>query len=337
MARPFSVLALWAAMALAVACSEDAYNGPCGAGDGCGAGANVGQGGAGCTDPEEVRCCPEGGQDCAAELLSCRPKEQCASTKCTSDAECPGPPDHRCGVGRCDEGACELEVWASKQIANQYPGDCKVNVCAPDGSVDVWTHPSDLPDDGNPCTWDICQGDQPSNAAVPDKSACPGGTEGVCVSGVCKECFDHLVADNCPPGLYCQYDKCVPAGCVNTEWDGQETGDNCGGPVCHPCGVGNFCDVGSDCTMGVCEKGKCKAPEHSDGVKNGDETGIDCGYPEQPSTPCNDGEGCLSAEGCKSSVCYLGICQVPTCTDATKNGTETGVDCGGEGCEPCMN
>ena len=48
----------------------------------------------------------------------------------------------------------------------------------------------------------------------------------------------------------------------------------------------------------------------TDGIQNGDETGVDCG-------------------GSNCSAC-------PTCTDGIQNGNETGVDCGGN-CAPCQN
>ncbi len=52
-------------------------------------------------------------------------------------------------------------------------------------------------------------------------------------------------------------------------------------------------------------------PTCTDGIQNGDETGIDCGGSCDP-------------------------CQVdPTCTDGIQNGDETGIDCGGS-CEPCQ-
>lgn len=51
-------------------------------------------------------------------------------------------------------------------------------------------------------------------------------------------------------------------------------------------------------------------PTCTDGIKNGNETGVDCGGTCPP-------------------------CPVlPTCTDGIKNGTETGIDCGGN-CKPC--
>ncbi|MBK8348924.1 MAG: T9SS type A sorting domain-containing protein [Saprospiraceae bacterium] len=53
-----------------------------------------------------------------------------------------------------------------------------------------------------------------------------------------------------------------------------------------------------------------KTPTCTDGIKNGSETGIDCG-----------GILCLPC---------------PSCTDGIKNGTETNIDCGGPDCPPCV-
>ena len=52
------------------------------------------------------------------------------------------------------------------------------------------------------------------------------------------------------------------------------------------------------------------APTCSDGIMNGNETGVDCGGPECNACP-------------------------PSCTDGIMNGNETGVDCGGPQCNPC--
>jgi hypothetical protein len=53
----------------------------------------------------------------------------------------------------------------------------------------------------------------------------------------------------------------------------------------------------------------CGPPTCTDGIQNGDETGVDCGAP-----------------GCPDC---------PTCFDTIQNGDETGVDCGGPDCAPC--
>jgi hypothetical protein len=56
------------------------------------------------------------------------------------------------------------------------------------------------------------------------------------------------------------------------------------------------------------------APTCTDGIQNGDETGIDCG-------------------GSTCAPCTVD----PTCTDGIQNGDETGVDCGGSSCAPCSS
>jgi len=58
--------------------------------------------------------------------------------------------------------------------------------------------------------------------------------------------------------------------------------------------------------------GGSSGPTCTDGVQNGDETGVDCG-----------GSSCAP---CSTP---------PTCTDGIQNGDETGVDCGGSSCAPC--
>ncbi len=67
-------------------------------------------------------------------------------------------------------------------------------------------------------------------------------------------------------------------------------------------------------------------------MKNGLEGGIDCGGP-CPAL-CEVGTPCTTHEDCSSGVCTSDICQIPACDDATRNGDETDVDCGGS-CSEC--
>jgi hypothetical protein len=61
-----------------------------------------------CPNPEEAPCCPNGAESCKFGYFDCRSASECAT--CESDAECPGPPDPRCGAGVCREGKCALEI-----------------------------------------------------------------------------------------------------------------------------------------------------------------------------------------------------------------------------------
>jgi hypothetical protein len=81
-----------------------------------------------------------------------------------------------------------------------------------------------------------------------------------------------------------------------------------------------------------CAAGSCKIESCNAGF-------FDCdGNPQngcEPS-PCADGGHCASGAECASQVCAAGLCAPPTCSDHTKNGGESGVDCGGA-CSPCAD
>lgn len=88
-------------------------------------------------------------------------------------------------------------------------------------------------------------------------------------------------------------------------------------------------------SSGGCGGGN-SGPTCSDGVMNGNETGIDCGGPDcSPcGATCSDGimngnETGIDCGGPDCSAC------APTCSDGVMNGNETGVDCGGPDCSPC--
>ena len=72
---------------------------------------------------------------------------------------------------------------------------------------------------------------------------------------------------------------------------------------------------------------------HNDTRRNGHETGVDCGGPSSRgygarSPRCPDGEGCGTGADCTvGSTCVLGRCA--SVTNGVKDGSESGVDCGG--------
>jgi hypothetical protein len=109
------------------------------------------------------------------------------------------------------------------------------------------------------------------------------------------------------------------------------------GPPCSRlttrCPAGAVCEGAPDCASGLCRSGKCNDVVPADGIKNGDETDVDCGGTAAPA--CADNKGCLIAADCTSSVCKLGLCQAPSPTDGVRNGDETGLDCGGTKAPKC--
>src|SRR5207237_1996020 len=96
---------------------------------------------------------------------------------------------------------------------------------------------------------------------------------------------------------------------------------------------GSGCLVGTDCVSGVCGfNGLCSAASCSDGLKNGNETDVDCGG---ACPDCGTGKTCGSNGDCQSQVCTSGRCAAPSCSDFVKNGAETDTDCGGGSCPRC--
>lgn len=91
-------------------------------------------------------------------------------------------------------------------------------------------------------------------------------------------------------------------------------------------------DAGSDPDGGV--DGGMEEASCSDGRRNGDETGVDCGG-ATCTARCPDLGRCTISSDCTSRVCIGGTCIVPSCMDGVNNGSETGADCGGVLCPGC--
>lgn len=74
----------------------------------------------------------------------------------------------------------------------------------------------------------------------------------------------------------------------------------------------------------------------TDGVKNGNESDVDCGG-GGGAPLCANGKSCVSDCDCASGTCQGYLCVAASCTDGVKNGNETDVDCGGPDCRPCRD
>ncbi|CAF1363230.1 unnamed protein product, partial [Adineta steineri] len=147
-----------------------------------------------------------------------------------------------------------------------------------------------------------------------------------------------------------------------------ETDVDCGGTTCaSKCLPQQGCESSSDCISNNCNTTtkKCLTPTCKDGIKNQDETDVDCGgatcplkcLPQEGSPTCKDGvknqdesdvdcggttckskclpeQSCRLSSDCRSNNCNTTTkkCLTPTCTDGVKNHDETDVDCGGVTC-----
>lgn len=235
---------------------------------------------------------------------------------------------------------------------------------------------------------DYCS--DPANPCAAGEGSCTSNDQ--CVSGL--RCRPHFGPRY---GMSNTVAVCMPTSCYDKVQNGAETGVDCGGicPACQPnCSIGTngasgFCSTGSclcgqgqgscvvtaECQPGLaCQKlgaqfgfsaatRVCAPPTCSDGVQNGNETGLDCGgscgtcLASCVGTPgsasfcdackCASGQGdCDFDEQCAAGlVCArLGnqfglsastdVCVAAHCTSGAQDGDETGVDCGGS-CGAC--
>jgi len=161
---------------------------------------------------------------------------------------------------------------------------------------------------------------------------CGGGTCAACAVGKdCKEARD-CASTVCDIGS----GACVASTCDDQVKDGSETDVDCGGGICAACPDGKQCLQESDCTSIACNTitHVCVATTCSDGVKDGSETGVDCGG---TCTPCDNSNSCRLGSDCASGFCQptLHVCQAPSCSDGVEDGYETAVDCGGGECPGC--
>jgi len=225
------------------------------------------------------------------------------------------------GTEQCDDGNLDDNDFCSNACL-PVSHDCDDGIACTTDSFDVGSHscqhvPNDgLCNDGNLCTADSCNpasgceylGAPRNGTSCDDGNAC--STSDVCTDGACTGGAPVI----CNDSNICTSDSCNPVtGCGYT-----------------PVGDGTFC------AGGTCDSGSCQLlpVTCSDTVKNGDETGVDCGG---ACLPCVTGGGCSTFADCQSGICTGGICQAPTCGDAVKNGSETDVDCGGGVCPACSN
>jgi len=119
--------------------------------------------------------------------------------------------------------------------------------------------------------------------------------------------------------------------------------DDAGSPDATPNPDGKLegaqCMVGFDCRSGICSNGSCGASaanqgsSPTDGIKNGDESDIDCGGSRAPQ--CADGKACAVGGDCANDVCKANTCAPPSPDDGVKNGDESDVDCGGTKAPKC--
>jgi hypothetical protein len=278
--------------------------------------------------------------------------------ECHIDRDCPIP-SSVCRTTVCINNTCgaryaSLGTPCQGGLVCNGDGFCNANHCE-DGIQDM--DETDV-DCGGSCaaSGGLCT-DDPVQQMCGENSDCASGS---CAAQPLDGGVGALDAAGAGP-LLCQHPSCTD-GVKN----GSETDVDCGGScgaTCRHLRPQQICLVPGDCISGVCnaqapvgggiDAGSgtlwCQPPSCTDGVKNGNETDVDCGG--SCGATCRHAgpqQTCQVPGDCISGVCNgqapAGVdagartlwCQPPGCDDGVRNGDETDMDCGGS-CGPTCN
>lgn len=260
---------------------------------------------------------PVDGEECTQDVCSSgqasNPPEDAgtpcgrnAALQCDGNGSCVGcvvasdcGVDTECQTFACNAGTCEpTNTAAGTPISAQSDGDCQRLQCNGAGGVESVDDDSDLPDDNNACTDDVCTNGAPSNPNLMAGTSC--GTTLVCDGN--GQCIGCLAADECP-GMdgECQSRTCNAGICgfdfttagtpisVQTQGDCQEVQCNgTGGTTSVALDSDVPADDGNVCTTSVCTMGTPGQMDVMDG------------------TSCNDGSACTQTDTCQMGTCTGG-------------------------------
>ena len=286
---------------------------------------------------------------------------------CNAPTDCSGVDDD-CQTRTCDNKTCGFKYQPDGTplpVPKQKSGDCQQLQCNGAGLVKSFEFDTDLPIDGNDCTADVCQVGVPSNPAMQTDSLC---SKGYCDGkSACVQCTKPT---QCPNPPICVTATCNSNVCgtsnvaLGTQAPaGQQTPADCKDAVCDGNGgtttqpnVGDLPNDNNQCTSDTCTAQGVpsfapKASHTSCSQNNGkvcDGSGtcigcvdnVDC---TAPSTCGGGNPGTANVCGCTKKTCAqqnatcgtvadgCGASGTIACNDSLKDGSETDVDCGGNG------
>jgi plastocyanin len=165
-------------------------------------------------------------------------------------------PPAPCIAASCDDGVCGLaNVPEGTPLPDDVAGDCLAPACDGAGAIVAVDSDTDVADDANDCTVDLCEAGLPTYDDAAAGTACDDAGGVVCDgAGSCVECAgagDCLAPEECIDGT------CAIPGCANGVQDPGEADIDCGGTCAMPCPSGSSCTVDTDCSSAMCHAGAC--------------------------------------------------------------------------------
>ena len=204
----------------------------------------------------------------------------------------------------CGDGKLDADEACDAGAANSNTGDC-TSICTKANCGDGWVHTGkEECDDANIDACSVgCKFQKCGDGQLGAGEGCDDGNDidddecsNICAPGTCGN-GQFEIGEECDDGNDVNTDKCLntcqSARCGDlVVWAGTEDCDD---------GNANNDDGCTDqCTMGGV------GPNCSDGMKNGDETDVDCGG---SCNGCGDGKSCGAPADCTSGTCTAGVCE----------------------------
>lgn len=254
---------------------------------------------------------------------------------CQKALDCPGK-DTDCRMRTCQAHACGFEYSPSgTQVNQQVVGDCFSLVCDGEGETMSIIDDTDIPEDGNECTYGLCNDGVPSHPPIAAGKPC--GTDQVCDgNGLCiKACIS---ATDCPgTDDFCAWRTCEKGNCgmaykpKGTPLDKQklpcqqEQCDGSGG-VSSVIDDSNLPDDGKFCTFDVCKDGMPSNPPRDAGTPCG--TNNACDGEGNCAKACSTVKDCPGSDTfCGSRTCTNGVCRMNYTLPGTPTPNQTAGDC----------
>lgn len=159
-------------------------------------------------------------QICRAATGQCDVPEYCTSGSGTCPPDSKQPQGTPCAIGQCDALPHECNGSGTCVLATGGAQPCTINLQCSTGLCLTGFCAASCPDDGNPCTYDTCNGGICTHAPKASGAACPDTDGNACTVSLCNgssQCLSQPIAagNHCGvfPTTFCDdFDLCDGSG-----------------------------------------------------------------------------------------------------------------------------